>query len=79
MEKKKKQTVNLETKVPLRKANSLPKELVSLNDIDFDLKFEYSLFKTKFETDLKNTVIDPIFLSFLNAKQKKYFSRNKVK
>ena len=45
--KKKKQIVNLETEVPLRKSNSLPKELVSLNDIDFDLKFEYSLFKTK--------------------------------
>ena len=43
---------------------------MSLNDIDFDLKFEYSLFKTKFETDLKITIIDPVFLSFLNAKQK---------
>ena len=42
--KKKKQTVNLETEVPLRKSNSLPKELVSSNDIDFYLKFEYSLF-----------------------------------
>ena len=43
---------------------------MSLNDIDFDLKFEYSLFKTKSETDLKNTVIDPVFISFFNAKQK---------
>ena len=43
---------------------------MSLNDIYFDLKFEYSLFKIKSETDLKNTVIDHVFLSFLNAKQK---------
>ena len=62
--KKKKQTVNLETEVPLRKANYLPKELVSLNDIDFDLKFKYSVFKTKFEIDLKNTIIDPVYFHF---------------
>ena len=43
---------------------------MSLNDIDFDLKFEYSLFKTKSEIDLKNIVIDLVFLSFFNAKQK---------
>ena len=38
--KKKKQIISLEIEVPLRKANSLPKELVSLSDIEFDLKFE---------------------------------------
>lgn len=42
---KKKKIVNLEAEVPLRKVNSLPKELVSLTDIDFDFKFENSLFK----------------------------------
>ena len=65
---KRKKNVNLETKVPLRKDNSLPKELVSLSDIDFDFKFEQSLFKVKFETDLKDTVIDPVFISFLKEK-----------
>ena len=66
--KKKKQIVNLETEVPLRKANSLPKELVSLSDIYFDFKFEQSLFKTKSETDLKDTIIDLVFTSFLSEK-----------
>ena len=42
---------------------------MSLTDIDFDFKFEQSLFKNKSETDLKNNVIDPVFTSFLNAKQ----------
>lgn len=68
--KKKKQIVSLETELPLRKYNSLPKELVSLSDIDFDFKFENSLFRNKSETDLKETVIDPVFTSFMNEKQK---------
>ena len=37
--KKKKQIDSFETEIPLRRANSLPKELVSLSDIDFDLNF----------------------------------------
>ena len=49
---------------------SLPSELESLQDIDFDLKFEHSLFKRKSENDLKNVVLDPNFISFLNAKHK---------
>ena len=56
--------------MPLRKANSLPKELVSLTDIDFDFKFENSLFRNKSETDLKETIIDLVFTSFVNEKQK---------
>ena len=56
--------------MPLRKYNSLPKELLSLYDNDFDFKFENSLFRNKSETDLKETIIDPVFTSFVNEKQK---------
>ena len=66
--KKKKQTENLEAEISLVRVNSLPSELESLQDIDFDLKFEHSSFKSKFESDLKNVVLDPDFISFLNAK-----------
>ena len=37
--KKKKQLEYLEPEVSLKRVNSLPQELVSLQDIDFDLKF----------------------------------------
>ena len=43
---------------------------MSLTNIDFDFKFEHSFFKNKSEIDLKDTVIDPVFTSSLNAKQK---------
>ena len=68
--KKKKQTENLEAEISLIRVNSLPSELVSLQNIDFDLKFEHSLFKSKYESDLKTVVLDPGFVSFFNAKQK---------
>ena len=55
--------------MPIRKDNSLPKDLVSLTDIDFYFKFEQSLFRIKSETDLKDIVIDLVFTSFLKAKQ----------
>ena len=42
---------------------------MSLTDIDFDFKFEQSLFRIKSETDLKDTVIDHVFTSFLKTKQ----------
>ena len=67
--KKKKQLENLEVEVSLKRVNSLPQELVSLQDIDFDLKFEHSLFRIKSESDLKITVLDLVFTSFLNTKQ----------
>ena len=67
-EKRKKQVVNLEAENPLRRASSLPSELINLSDIDFDLKFEQSLFKVKSENDLSNVVIDPAFISFLETK-----------
>ena len=68
--KKKKQTKNLEAEVTLITVNSLPQELVSLQDIDFDQKFEHSLFKRKSENDLKTTVVDPTFVSFLIQNRK---------
>ena len=66
--KKKKQIVGSENKVPLKRANSLPKELGSLSDIEFDLKFEKSLFRTKSETNLKETILDHVFTYFVNEK-----------
>ena len=60
--KKKKHSENLEAEVSLIIVNSLPKELVSLQYIDFDLKFEHSLFKSKSENDLKTIVLDLTFV-----------------
>lgn len=77
--KKKKQTKNLEAEVSLIRVNSLPQELVSLQHIDFDLKFEHSLFKIKYENDLKTTILEPDFVSFLNTKHKIITSRSKSK
>ena len=68
--KKKKQLENLEVEVLLKRVNSLPQDLVSLQDIDFDLKFENSLFRSQSKSDLKTTFLDPVFISFLNTKQK---------
>ena len=50
-EKKKKQSDSFETEITLKRADSLPNELVSLSDIDFDIKFEKYLFRTKSESD----------------------------
>ena len=77
--KKKKQTENLEAEISLIRVISLPSELESLQDIDFDLKFEHSLFQSKSENDLKTTVVDPAFVSFLNTKQKIIRARSKSK
>ena len=52
----------------LKSVNSLPQELVSLQDIDFNLKFEHSLFRSQFESDLYTTVLDHVFVSFLETK-----------
>ena len=79
MVKRKKQTENLEAKISLIRVNSLPSELVSLEDIDFDLKFEHSLFKSKSKSDLKTVVLDPSFISFFNAKQKSIAVSSKSK
>jgi len=53
----------------LIKANSLPKELSSLEDIQFDLSFELSLFRTKSENSIHDTVINPNFLQFIESKR----------
>ena len=66
--KKEKKIDSSETKIPLKSADSLPKELLSLSDIEFDLKFEKSLFRTKSETHLKEIVLDHVFTSFVKEK-----------
>ena len=50
-------------------ANSLPKELSSLEDIQFDLSFELSLFRTQLENSIHETVIDPNFIQFIESKK----------
>ena len=76
---KKKKKKKLEDEISLKRVISLPSELESLQDIDFDLKFEHSLFKSKSENDLKTVVLDPDFISFLNAKQKSIAVNSKFK
>ena len=53
----------------LIKAYSLPKELSSIHDIQFDLSFESSLFRTKSENSIYDIVIDPNFIQFIEAKK----------
>ena len=51
---------------------------MSLTDIDFDFKFENSLFRNKSKSDLKETIIDPAFTSFVNEKHKIISARIKL-
>ena len=51
------------------KAHSLPNKLSNLQDIEFDLAFEQTLFRTKSKSDIHNTVIDPDFISFIETKK----------
>ena len=53
----------------LIKENSLPKELSNLEDLQFDLSFENPLFRTKSETLVCDTVIDPTFIHFIESKK----------
>ena len=62
--KKNKQTEYLDAKFSLIRANSLPQELVSLQDIPFDLKFQHSLFRNRSKSNLSTAIIDPVFISF---------------
>ena len=77
--KKKKRIEDLEAEVSLKRVNSLPQELVSLQDIDFDLKFEHSLFRSQSKSDLYIVVLDPVFISFLNTKHKNITVNSKWK
>ena len=52
-----------------------------MQDIEFDLEFEHSLFRAKSENNLSNVVLDPVFISFLETKQKTikaYYELKKV-
>jgi len=51
------------------KANSLPKELSNLEDLQFDLSFEHSLFRTKSKTLIHDTIIDSVFIQFIESKK----------
>ena len=43
---------------PLHRSFSLPEELIDIQDLDFDLFFEQSLFRTKSDNFLSDTVLD---------------------
>jgi hypothetical protein len=47
---------------PLQKSPSLPEELVSIQDLDFDIFFEQSLFRTKSDSFVAETILDPTVL-----------------
>jgi len=49
----------------LIKANSLPKELSSLEDIQFDLSVKLSLYRTKSKNSIHDTITDPNFIQFI--------------
>jgi len=47
---------------PLIKANSCPDEWLFLEDLPFDKKFDFSLFKSKSESEIYDTSLDPNFI-----------------
>ena len=49
--------------------NSFPINYQVLQDIEFDLAFEQSLFKTKSKSDIANSVINLDFISFIETKK----------
>ncbi len=53
----------------LTKVDSLPKELSNLEDLQFDLSFEHSLFRAKSETSIHDIVIDPAFIQIIESKK----------
>ena len=50
-------------KIPLVKANSSPDEWLFLEEIPFDVPFDLSLFRTKSENEINETVLDPDFMA----------------
>jgi hypothetical protein len=47
---------------PLHRATSLPEKLVTIQDIEFDLPFEQSLFRTKSDSFVNEIVLDQTIL-----------------
>lgn len=48
--------------IPLSRYNSLPEKFETLQDIEFDLPFQQSLFRSKYEAFVDQTVIDKSIL-----------------
>lgn len=48
----------------LLRSTSLPVDLTTLEDLSFDIKFEFSLLRTKSESSLVEIVYDPIKIEF---------------
>ena len=51
------------------KANSLPEESSTLEEIIFDLSFDLSLFRTKSENEIDETMLDPNFIQLIESKR----------
>jgi hypothetical protein len=47
---------------PLHRSNSLPEKLVSIHDLEFDISFEQSLFITKSDIFVSETILDQTIL-----------------
>lgn len=54
---------------PLTKANSCPDEWLFLEDIPFDEQFDFSLFKSKSESEIYDTILDPDFIADLEVQK----------
>lgn len=65
--RKNKKVESQESISQLTKSNSLPKELSNSEDLQFDLSFEHSLFHTKSETSVHDTVINSAFIQFIES------------
>ena len=55
--------------IPLFKSHSYPTVFKFIEDIEFDDRFELSLFETKSESATSSTVINPEFIKYLEIKQ----------
>ena len=63
--RKSKKQESLVSQLPLDKANSCPDEWLFLEELPFDVPFDLSLFKTKSENAMDETVLDPNFIADL--------------
>ena len=43
---------------PLHRSNSLPEKLIAIQDLEFDISFEQSLFRTKSDSFVSDKILD---------------------
>jgi len=66
--RKPKKVETLASSSQLVKENSLPEDLSTLEEIPFDLSFDLSLFRTKYENAIHEIVLDPEFVQLIESK-----------